>query len=298
MFSSPQKKEQNKKKKSSHTTKKIKNNKWQDSGTELESDSNLSEKIELKRMGNKRVRRSNEFQLALANAKGSKNLTLLDLGEVNETSKWFEISSASSCGRSYKVEIKEAVSCNCEFFTQKNTPCKHLLYVYLTVLILWETSHILQQMFLTKNELRKIFSGEKIISYPCETKLTTRAKLQSTSTLTRMEVPKQTQVPLHKPLPQKPSMPEPQNDKYWLMKKSGNISKCNGCKEQLGNLVLGRIESDFFPMIQKDDNIKYWSPETSPKYYHPHQACLRKRRPELKLTRDDIKCDSGVTISE
>ena len=239
---SPPRNKKFKKKKSSTTTKKVKHNKWKDSDTDVESDSNMPDIMELC----SNVKRSNEFQVALENAKAAKNLILLDLGEVSETSKWFEISSASSRRRSYKVEIKEAVSCTCEFFSQKNTPCKHLLHVYLNVLNICETSHILQQMFLTKTELRKIFSGEKVSSSTCETQLTTRAKLQSTSTLARMDVPQQVKVPLYKSLPQKPSMPEPQRDKYWLMKKSGNISKCNGSKKPLGNFVLGRIECDFF----------------------------------------------------
>ena len=53
-------------------------------------------------------------------------------------------------------------------------------------------------------------------------------------------------------LPQKPVLSEPQNNPYWLMK-SGNISKCRGCQEELEDIILGRLELDFFPKV---DHVK------------------------------------------
>ena len=79
-----------------------------------------------------------------------------------------------------------------------------------------------------------------------------------------MAVPPQENVPLKQSLLAKPFMLEPQNDPYWLLKRTGNISKCHGCKSNLDNYVLGRIECDFFPLIQKEKDIKVWFPETSP----------------------------------
>ena len=46
---------------------------------------------------------------------------------------------------------------------------------------------------------------------------------------------------------------------------------------------MGRIECVFFPLIQKERNIKVWFPETSPKYYHPNLLCLKKRRVNVKV---------------
>ena len=80
-----------------------------------------------------------------------------------------------------------------------------------------------------------------------------------------MAVPPQENVPLNQSLPAKPFMPEPQNDPYWLLKRTGNISKCHACRSDLDNYVLGRIECDFFPLIQKEKNIKVWSPECKSK---------------------------------
>ena len=50
-------------------------------------------------------------------------------------------------------------------------------------------------------------------------------------------------------------MPDPQNDPYWLLKRTGNKLKYHECKSNLDNYVSGRIECDFFPLIQK--NKKY-----------------------------------------
>ena len=224
-------------------------------------------------------------------------MNLIDLGQVTDTSRWFELSSSCSRGRTYRVEIKETVNCTCEFFNQKNTPCKHILYVYLNVLNVCESSHLLQQVYLTKNELLNIFHQKVPISNE-NIKLTNRAILQSTSTLTRMAVPPQENVPLDQSLPAKPFMPEPQNDPYWLLKRTGNISKCHACRSDLDNYVLGRIECDFFPLIQKEKNIKVWFPETGPKYYHRNLLCLKKRRPNVKVTREIIKCHEDAAITE
>ena len=126
----------------------------------------------------------------------------------------------------------------------------------MNVLYVCESSHLLQQVYLTKNELLNIFHQKVPISNE-NIKLTNRAILQSTSTLTRMAIPPQENVPLNQSLPAKPFMPEPQNDPYWLLKRTVNLSKCHGYKSDLDNYVLGRIECDFFPSIQKEKNIKF-----------------------------------------
>ena len=46
---------------------------------------------------------------------------------------------------------------------------------------------------------------------------------------------------------------ETQNDPYWLMKKSGNVSKCRGCQEKPGEIILGGLELDF---LLKVDHVK------------------------------------------
>ena len=76
------------------------------------------------------------------------------------------------------------------------------------------------------------------------------------------------------------------------------MSKCHGCKSNLDDFVLGRIEQDFFPFLQKEKNIKVWFPETSLKYYHPNLLCLKKRRPNVKVTREVIQCHEDTVITE
>ena len=87
-----------------------------------------------------------------------------DLGQVTDTSRWFELSNSSSRERTYRVEIKETVNCQCELFNQKNIPCKHILYVYFNVLNVCESSHLLQKEYLTKNELLNVFHQKVPIS--------------------------------------------------------------------------------------------------------------------------------------
>ena len=74
------------------------------------------------------------------------------------------------------------------------------------------------------------------------TKLANPAILQSTSKLTGMAFPHQENVSLNQSLPVKPFMPEPQNVPYGLLKITGNISKYHGCKGDLDNYILSRIE--------------------------------------------------------
>ena len=81
------------------------------------------------------------------------------------------------------------------------------------------------------------------------------------------------------------------------MRNASHISKCHGYKSDLDNYVLGRIEYDFFLLIQKEKNIKVWFPETSPKYYHPNLLCLKKRRSNVKVTREIIKSHEDAAIT-
>ena len=141
-------------------------------------------------------------------------MNLIDLGQVSETLRWFELSISSSRGRTYRVEIKESVNYTCEFFSQKNTPCRHILSIYLNVLNVCESLYLLQ----TKNKVLNVFH-QKVLNE--NIKLTNRAILQSTSTLTRLAITPQENVPLNQSLPANSFMPESQNGPYWLLKRTG-----------------------------------------------------------------------------
>ena len=107
-----------------------------------------------------------------------------------------------------------------------------------------ESLNLLHQVYLTENELLDIFHQKVPISNE-NIKLTNRAILLSTSILTQIAVPPEENALLNQSLPANPFMPEPQNDPYWLLKRTGNISKCHECKSDLDNYVLGCIEWDF-----------------------------------------------------
>ena len=64
---------------------------------------------------------------------------------------------------------------------------------------------------------------------------------------------------LSETLPRKPFLPEPQNDPYWMVKRSEAISKCRGCKESLNEVAMGRIEIDSFPKVDPMKQITYWA---------------------------------------
>ena len=76
---------------------------------------------------------------------------------------------------------------------------------------------MIQQMFLTKTELKKLSSSQVEIIVSEETALTTRALLQSSSNISKFWAPTQTQIKLSDVMPTKPSLPELQNDPYWIL---------------------------------------------------------------------------------
>ena len=59
------------------------------------------------------------------------------------------------------------------------------------------------------------------------------------------------------------------------MNKSGNISKCRGCKEELGEIILDRLELDFFSRVDHVKETKHWALSSDAVYYHPLINCLR-----------------------
>ena len=91
-------------------------------------------------------------------------------------------------------------------------------------------------------------------------------------------------------------MPEPQDDPYWIIRKTGNISKCYGCSEELKDgIVLGRMEFDYFPLVKKESNYKYWAAKIDPHYCHTDIECIRKRRPNVNSVH--TICETGITLS-
>ena len=91
-------------------------------------------------------------------------------------------------------------------------------------------------------------------------------------------------------------MPEPQDDPYWIIGKTGNIPKCYGCNEELKDgIVLGRTEFDYFPLVKKESNFKYWAAKMDAHYYHADMECIRKRRPNVNSVH--TRYETGITSS-
>ena len=77
-------------------------------------------------------------------------------------------------------------------------------------------------------------------------------------------------------------MPEPEDDPYWIIWKTGNISKCFDCSEELKDgIVFGRMEFDYFPFVKKESNYMYWAAKIDAHYYHADIECIRKRHPNF-----------------
>ena len=122
--------------------------------------------------------------------------------------------------------------------------------------------------------------------------------LETTSIVTSVHVPQQKQMSLSETLPRKPFLPEPQNDPYWMVKRSGAISKCRGCKESLNEVAMGRIEIDSFPKVDPMKQITYWAVSKEAAYYHVDISRIRKRRPTLVLALSKLKLSEGVEIDK
>ena len=214
-------------------------NKWQISDGSDQSERRDSNEetpnLSTIRLVNKGGRRSADFLTSLKNVKNDKEkIALLDFGESNKFSSWYDVwSSTKKRGKSYRVHLKQDISYPCKCFAQKNTPCKHLLYVYLFVLNLPEDSAVLQQVHLSGSELMEMFSNKVLKSVDNCPKLTPKALLRSTSTVGYTQIPNQSKTPLNKKMTAKLPVPQPQDDPYWIIGKTGNISKCCGCSEEL-----------------------------------------------------------------
>ena len=123
-----------------------------------ESSENVTSDEE-KRLGNERSKRSLAFMVALKNMKEFvQKISMIDMGEQEKYRKWFHISSGRNNAVSYTVGICTELRCTCEYFVQKNTPCKHISYIMIKVFNVKESSYILQQIYLTKKEIKNLFN--------------------------------------------------------------------------------------------------------------------------------------------
>lgn len=136
-----------------------------------------------------------------------------------------------------------------QFFNQKNTLCKCIVYVHLYVFIVPES--LLQQTYLKKSELKKIFSEKVQFAVTEKITLKSRALLQQTSIVSNFVHPKHITVKIIDKLPMKSFMPEPQNNPYWIVKEAGHIHVYRGCSKDLNEFAVGRWEVDFFPLKLK-----------------------------------------------
>ena len=141
---------------------------------------------EEKGLGNERSTRSSAFMVALENMKEFAQITsIIDMGEQDKYHKWFYVSSGQNNAVSCTDDICRELRCTCEYFVQKSTPCKHILYIMMKVLNVKESPYILQQIYLNKKEIKNCNVSEKSKS----NQMTPKAMLETTSTVTSLDVP-------------------------------------------------------------------------------------------------------------
>ena len=99
-------------------------------------------------------------------------------------------------------------------------------------------SYIIRRINLTKSE---IFSVKTEFALTEKTTLKTRALLQSMSIICNFVDPKHIAVKIIAKLFITPSFPEPEKDRYWIIKKTGHIGKCHECGKDLDEYCIQRL---------------------------------------------------------
>ena len=201
------------------------------------------------------------------------------------------------------------MTCSCIFFNKHNTPCKHTIWVMINEFKQDINCDILQQLYLTDEEIQNLHLGTcshcaNAKGKETETRSNTTSSQRKTLCARLAETSTAKPVALDgciiaatKAMTLRPALPEPQNDPYWLVKKEGNISTCNGCfQKTLGVDVIARVELDY-SVKSFDDGSKQWKLGTRPRYYHPFIECLRKRCHNLVLVEGDIRVDSSSFLT-
>ena len=74
---------------------------------------------------------------------------------------------------------------------------------------------------------------------------------------------------------------------------------CHGClKKTLGPGVIAQFELDYSARTDEKNGIKFWKLSTKADYYHTDIECLRKRRPNMTFTLDNLRVDEGAVLTE
>ena len=97
-----------------------------------------------------------------------------------------------------------------KFLNEIDTPWKHIIYIYLCIFNIPESLYIIQPVYLTKTELKKLSPSlfEFIVSE--ETALATIALLKLSSNISKFRTPTQPQLKSSDGMPTNLSLTEPQ----------------------------------------------------------------------------------------
>ena len=116
-------------------------------------------------------------------------------------------------------------------------------------------------------------------------------------------------VPPGQALPPKPTIPNTLSP-YFLPKRKGNITGCNGCKNYFqkdlprnnldSEVVIGRKEREWYPFVFHDGSKCLRLERAQNHYYHATMTCIKYRNPgfktELHLTGVAGRLEGGPVL--
>ena len=113
-----------------------------------------------------------------------------------------------------------------------------------------------------------------------------------------------------------PPLPEPQNQPYQLLKRRGNIAKCNGCGKLFDKdrevYVFGRPEFEWYQKVDAINHVKFYKVGgIKNRYYCLLKSCILRRRPNFTnssmavtsideasaTVKDQLQTEFSVTIT-
>lgn len=242
-----------------------------------------------KRGGRFRKNRSKQFQKNLAKAKHqTSRISVVTSRNIDTSHRVYVISSAQvedhSC--TYEVHVSREPSCSCpQGLKAKKEICKHIIWVYLFVLGVPESSSLLNQVYLAEEETRKMLDNVPPISSPA---VGTFSQSCSTEQTAQNDSSSQHVESIH----YQPASEANDRNPFLLKFLVSNVKVCAGCPRP-NNSFRGHQLVDLPPpynIVICHKEIRQWrengeirqSPTAQNTYYHADVACIRKNNPTFE----------------
>lgn len=236
-----------------------------------------------KRGGRFRNKRSKQFQTNLTKAKNQKSrISVVTVKNIDALHRVYVVSSAQvdDYSRTYEVHISREPSRNCpQGLKTKKEICKHIIWVYLFVLGVRETSSLLNQVYLSEDEIRKMFVNIPPISPAAVGTMGESCPAEQTVQNDRCShEPKSTNY--------EPASEANGRNPFLLKFLASNVKVCAGCPRPNNTFGAHELQDPLAPynMVICHKEIRQWiedgevrrSPTVQNTYYHADLTCVRK----------------------